>query len=181
MAKRSQKAQLRKRKTSRQGRKPQRVANDGRGDVGRRTIVVTEKLIAKAPRKLTPKSKGTRKQPKIRSLANPKISPRKTTRKIAKRSRVVRRKRPQRAMTLFSEGKTIRAKVGRKTAGRIGEYLNAVDEFLKTNDPHHLGRFVGLAVKDNGGKSHILETRPNALYRLNASIEPFEEVYRILT
>jgi hypothetical protein len=56
-----------------------------------------------------------------------------------------------------------------------------VDEFLRTNDPDHLQRFVGLAVKDRGGKSHFLETRPNALYRLNAGIEPFEEVYRILT
>jgi len=139
-----------------------------------------------APRK-QPKSKarakaaGKRALVKIRPGSKPKKSYKKVASKVVSHRRAISRKRPRRMMLMFSNGKAIRPKVSRKIASTIGQYLNAVDEFLTTNDPDHLKSFVGRSIKDRARKSHVFETRPNVLYRLNAGIEPFEEVYRILT
>ena len=83
-------------------------------------------------------------------------------------------------MQFFSDAKMVRADVSRTTASIIGRYLASVRRFLETNDPEPLQEVAGQSVKDVQGNVFPLETRPNVLYRLNASIEPFEEVYRLI-
>lgn len=90
-------------------------------------------------------------------------------------------KRGKRAMRIFSNGKSLRVTVNPETARAIGRYLSAVGQFLETNSRDHLKPFIGVSIKDAAGKEHVFETRLNTLYRLNAAVEPFEEIYRILT
>lgn len=62
-----------------------------------------------------------------------------------------------------------------------GEHLNAVRAFLSSNDTDFLASFEGRAVIDAKGTSHLLETNPNALYRLAAAgDEVFHEIYRLI-
>jgi hypothetical protein len=42
----------------------------------------------------------------------------------------------------------------------------AVERFLKSNDLAQIQPFVGASVLDTRGRTHVLETRPNYLYRL---------------
>lgn len=92
---------------------------------------------------------------------------------------VVRRLR--RKMPIFSSGRQMAITVRSKSASLIGEYMSAVGQFLKTNDPKHLAEFRGRSVADIRGKSYPFETDPNTLYRLSsAGAEPFEEMYRIV-
>ncbi|QCK88032.1 hypothetical protein E8L99_20875 [Phreatobacter aquaticus] len=66
-------------------------------------------------------------------------------------------------------------------ASLIGRHLAAVTTFLDTNDASLLAPFIGATVKDVRGKTHILETSPNALYRLAAAGgEGFEQIYRLI-
>ena len=66
-------------------------------------------------------------------------------------------------------------------ASEIGKHYNAVNRFLKTNDPSSLEPFIGQSVKDVRGKNHPFETDPNSLYRLAAKDEPaFHEIYQIV-
>lgn len=59
-------------------------------------------------------------------------------------------------------------------------HRSAVKRFLETNDASLLSPFAGASVRDVSGKTHFLETRPNALYRLAAiGGDGFEDVYRI--
>jgi hypothetical protein len=176
-------------KTARRAKRPKLKVKSG----GTRKHVVdrAKKLVTKTVRKskrpkLKLKSGDTRKLPKIHLRSKhkkpkQKHSLQKRTPQIVAPKRAIHRKRPQRVMFLFSAGKAIRAKVSRKNASTVGEYLNAVDEFLKTNDPDHVAPFIGISIKDRAGKTYVFETRPNALYRLNAATEPFEEIYQILT
>ena len=61
-----------------------------------------------------------------------------------------------------------------------GKHLAAVRAFLQSNDIEILGPFEGKSVLDANGKSHLLETDPNALYRLaHAGSEIFHEIYRL--
>lgn len=60
------------------------------------------------------------------------------------------------------------------------QHLNAVQAFLRTNDIDLLRPFEGQSVIDAKGTAHLLETTPNALYRLDhAGSEVFHEVYRL--
>ncbi len=60
------------------------------------------------------------------------------------------------------------------------QHLNAVQAFLRTNDIDLLRPFEGQSVIDAKGAAHLLETDPNALYRLaHAGSEVFHEVYRL--
>ena len=62
-----------------------------------------------------------------------------------------------------------------------GDYLNAVKQFLETNDIDVLAPFAGRSVIDARGVSHPLETRPNTLRRLaHAGDELFHEIYRLI-
>lgn len=56
----------------------------------------------------------------------------------------------------------------------------AVKQFLETNDASLLLPFAHASVRDVNGKTHLLETQPNPLYRLAAmGGDGFEDVYRI--
>lgn len=81
---------------------------------------------------------------------------------------------------MFSGAKSIRTKVGRKSARFVGGYLNAVGRFLETNDLEPMEPYVGQSIRDVSGNVYPLETRPNVLYRLNSAVEPLEEIYRLL-
>jgi hypothetical protein len=62
-----------------------------------------------------------------------------------------------------------------------GEHLNAVKLFLTSNDADFLVPFEGRSVIDIRGRAHLLETDPNALYRLAAAgSEVFHDVYRLV-
>ncbi len=68
-----------------------------------------------------------------------------------------------------------------QSAALVGSYMNAVGEFLRTNDASNLDPFIGEYVIDTRGVPHLLETNPNALYKLSESgVEPFEQVYKII-
>jgi hypothetical protein len=88
----------------------------------------------------------------------------------------------RRVMPLFSQGTEISVTVDPAAAVLIGRYLQAVRQFLDSNDPAYLSAFVGLEIVDVTGRAHPFETDPNALYRLTASGggESFEAVYRIV-
>lgn len=63
-----------------------------------------------------------------------------------------------------------------------GKHLAAVKDFLRSNDIDLLRPFDGQSVIDTKGKSHPLETDPNALYHLAAAgSEVFHDVYRLIT
>jgi len=93
----------------------------------------------------------------------------------------VRRDLPRR-MKLFSEGREHQVVVGDfDTASKIGRFMSAVSAFLRTNNPAGLREFEGVSVTDVSGKTHVFETRPNALYRLaSAHDQSFEHIYRII-
>lgn len=87
-----------------------------------------------------------------------------------------------REMPLYSQGQELSIILpDRKSASLVGRYMAAVGLFLESNDPGHLEPFAGRTVTDAHGFAYVFETRPNALYRLDASgIESFEQVYRIV-
>jgi hypothetical protein len=86
-----------------------------------------------------------------------------------------------RRMPLFSRGRAIQVTVTGDAASKIGAYMDAVGKFLTSNNRDLLKAFVGQSVIDTAGKSHPLETNPNALYRLASAGEAtFEQVYRIV-
>lgn len=66
-------------------------------------------------------------------------------------------------------------------ASLVGKHHNAVGLFVRTGDIEVLAPFEGKAVNDHKGKSHELETDPNALFRYAAIDEPqFHEIYQII-
>jgi hypothetical protein len=102
---------------------------------------------------------------------------------IEKRGRrwFVRRGLPRKVL-IFSDGKEIAITVGDfDAASLVGKYMAHVRWFQETNNIRHLKSFVGKSVTDIDGKSYLLETRPNVLYRLShAGGSSFEQVYRIV-
>jgi len=94
---------------------------------------------------------------------------------------VVRHQLPRR-MLLFSDGKALPIIVGDfDSASKVGRFMSAVGEFLRTNKPAVLREFESVSVPDVAGKVHVFETRPNALYRLaSAHDQGFEHIYRIV-
>jgi hypothetical protein len=94
---------------------------------------------------------------------------------------IVRHQLPRR-MLLFSDGKAVQVVVGDfSSASKVGRFMSAVSDFLRTNNPAGLREFEGVGVTDVFGKSHPFETRPNALYRLaSAHDQSFEHIYRIV-
>ena len=63
------------------------------------------------------------------------------------------------------------------TSSLIGSYLNAVRQFLDSNDPSALKKFKGVKVKDIKGQRYELETNPNTLYRLDLTERETPEDY----
>lgn len=88
----------------------------------------------------------------------------------------------QRVILIFSEGNQHTITVANyDTAFQVGRYLAAVKSFLESNDPSVLKPFKGQSIADVNGKRYVFETRPNVLYRLNASMtESFEEIYKVV-
>jgi hypothetical protein len=87
-----------------------------------------------------------------------------------------------RRMLLFSDGRALQVVVGDfDAASKIGRFVSAVGEFLRTNKPAGLREFEGVSVADVSGKTHPFETRPNALHRIaSANDQSFEHIYRIV-
>ncbi len=87
-----------------------------------------------------------------------------------------------REVQVYSRGKAYPITVrGYEPSALVGRYMEAVKEFLRTNDASNLQPFVGEYVIDANGVLHLLETNPNTLYRMHASgVEPFEQVYKIV-
>ena len=87
-----------------------------------------------------------------------------------------------RRMLLFSDGKAVAVVFSDfASASKVGRFMSAVSAFLRTNNPARLREFEGMSVADILGKTHVFETRPNALYRLASSHDQsFEQIYRIV-
>ena len=87
-----------------------------------------------------------------------------------------------REMPVVSRGKVSVLRLrGFDQASLNGNHLNAVKQFLETNDIDVLASFTGQSVIDARGVSHPLETRPNTLRRLaHAGDELFHEIYRLI-
>lgn len=87
-----------------------------------------------------------------------------------------------REIAFFSDGQIATAMVADyPTASLVGSYMADVKQFLLTNDIAYLEAYEGQSFADTSGTIHVLETRPNELYRLNeADSEPFEQVYRVV-
>ena len=89
--------------------------------------------------------------------------------------------RRKRVVPIFSSGKRHQITVSFSVSQKVGSYMSAVASFLSTNDISFLETFEGESVEDLSGKRFTFETRPNVLYRLNATeTEPFEEIYKIV-
>jgi len=65
-----------------------------------------------------------------------------------------------------------------KIASIIGEYHNAVKQFLETGKSSLLRRFAKIRFKDIKGRTHSLETRPKVVYRIKER-EPRPEYFEI--
>jgi chorismate mutase len=82
--------------------------------------------------------------------------------------------------TLTTRGSIDLTLPGFATASLVGQHNGAVKSFLDTNDISRLRRFEGLTIQDTSRRTHVLETRPNVIRRLDASGETFEQIYRIV-
>ena len=93
----------------------------------------------------------------------------------------VRHELPRR-MLLFSDGRALQVVVADfASASKVGRFMSAVSTFLRTNIPTGLHKFEGTSVTDVSGRTHVFETRLNALYRLSpAHDQSFEHIYRIV-
>lgn len=93
-----------------------------------------------------------------------------------------KRDRRFRRMPVYADGKRVVITVhNSKSASLIGKYMHAVRQFFETENVELLAPFHNRSVPDITGKRYIFETRPNVLFRLDASgVEPFELVYAIV-
>jgi hypothetical protein len=97
------------------------------------------------------------------------------------RAWIIEDQRPRLMTTITIRGPKDLKVTGFDLTSLIGRHDNAVKRFLKTNDASLLLPFRGLSIRDVSGRTHFLETRPNALYRLAAQgNETFEMVYRLV-
>ena len=128
------------------------------------------KTLAEAAKQIRVSAERLRNQAKDRGAI----------RKQGRRWRV--KKTLPRQMLIYSDSQEQRITVGRfHDASKAGRYMAAVGRFLSTNDIEQIQPFVGKTVTDRDGKEFVLETDPNALYRLAASgSDTFEQIYRIV-
>ena len=89
--------------------------------------------------------------------------------------------RPRR-MTVISNGEAREhVLLGFDQASLNGQHLNAVRQFLGSNDIEFLLPFEGRSVTDAQGRAHPFETDPNTLHRIAAQgDEVFHNVYRLI-
>ena len=88
--------------------------------------------------------------------------------------------RPRLMTTLTTRGAIDLTLPGFVTASLVGQHNGAVKSFLDTNDASGLRGFEGLTIADTSRRTHVLETRPNVIRRLDAGGESFEQIYRIV-
>lgn len=104
--------------------------------------------------------------------------------KLAKRKdgRWVITDRRIREVEVFSESGLEQIRVrGFGAASLAMRHRAAVQKFLDTNDVSLLAPFIGQTVNDNSRRKHILETRPNVLYRIaNAGSDADMKIYRLI-
>ncbi|GEM_PF-614256 len=87
--------------------------------------------------------------------------------KEAGRWRVKRVVKNEMSMRIYSRGREKHILVPDvRQASIIGQYNNAVKNFLRTRDESFLTPFVGLSIKDSQGVAHRLETDAKELYML---------------
>ena len=85
--------------------------------------------------------------------------------------------RPQ-SLWIATNGKMRAVTLPHDEGSSVGHYWSAINEFLASNDPVHLERYVGEGVYDVRGKLWIFETRPNVLRKLDSVGElHFIEIY----
>jgi len=91
--------------------------------------------------------------------------------------------RPRRVLVISNGGAREITVAGFDASSLAMRHRAAVHAFVEeTNDPSSLKPFEGVSVRDTSGRSHLLETRPNVLYRLaSAGGEGFEQVYRLIS
>jgi hypothetical protein len=133
--------------------------------------------ILRQERSLAAAARGAKISPeRLRSYASERNIIERNGRRWAVRPELPRR------MLLFSDGRALQVVVGEfDAASKVGRFMSAVGEFLRTNRPNGLREFEGGSVTDLSGKSHLFETRPNALYRIaSAHDQSFEHIYRII-
>lgn len=182
------KAKHRKRPKATRGRKSAR----GRaGDKTRKTAKLTKERAQQYNQKLESALKDVRNGTSLAAAArkinvrpgrlrkyieSTGVAERRNGKLIFKRDRRFRR------MPIYSSGRRVVITVrGLKTARLIGEYMSAVRQFFETEDIDFLAPFRGQSIIDVSRKRYIFETRPNVLFRLDASgVEPFELVYAIV-
>jgi hypothetical protein len=87
-----------------------------------------------------------------------------------------------RSIRIFTDGQQRAIKVrGFGRASLAMKHRTAVRWFLETNDESKLEPYRGLSVTDTSRQKHILETRPNVLYRLaNAGSDADMRIYRLM-
>ncbi len=82
-------------------------------------------------------------------------------------------------MVMATRGKMRDVTVSHDAGSDIGRHWVAINKFLETNDPSHLEAFLGLGLRDNQGRFHPFETRPNVLRKLDSVGElSFVDIYR---
>jgi len=100
--------------------------------------------------------------------------------KDGRRWRAKRYDKIPRVWKIYEDGdvKTIEVDDSRH-ASTIGEYHNAVKNFLRTNDESYLMPYRGKKIRDSSGNMHELETDPKVLYEIQEKIPDIEffEVY----
>jgi len=167
-SRRSSRRRLRKAKKTSRASNPQRY--DPRLEQGLRYMRSGDSLAA-AARKM-----GTTPSRLRRYATKTGVVSRRDGKWVFKRDRRFRR------MPLYTNGtRAVITVHNSTTAKRIGQYMNAVKRFFETEDVSLLAPFQGQSVPDVLGKRYVFETRPNVLFRLDASgVEPFELVYAIV-
>jgi|SRR5208282_5803303 len=92
---------------------------------------------------------------------------------------VTKSDRIPRVLLIYERGrKTIVEVASSRTASTIGEYHNAVKQFLDTGKSSFLKEFRKKRFKDIHGKFHTLDTRPQAVFKIKAR-EPTPEFFDI--
>jgi hypothetical protein len=82
-------------------------------------------------------------------------------------------------VVMATRGKLRDVTVTHDAASDIGRHWVAINKFLETNDPAHLGPFVRSGLRDSRGRFWPFETRPNVLRKLDSTGElSFVEHYR---
>lgn len=86
-----------------------------------------------------------------------------------------------RLVKLYSDGKELHVWIqGYDQARLVGEYMNDVKEFLKTQDVSMLEKYEFESVVDTSGVRHYFEIDPNNIYELEStSDDSFEDVYKV--